>query len=187
MAATIFKVTSGSAKNDRNSCPRSLDAPGHPELQQARRRRLRRRGQVGRFHARRVFSSSQILAKVFDRLSHLAPMGTVIRSAPASETLDFPVENFVAFFRNHRLLQYDRPIWRTAKAQPALGGELTAAFRDQLRLGCAVASIERTLLVATLSAVGVRPQVSCLREQALRGVAPGCCRLLSTRSGRRPP
>jgi hypothetical protein len=57
------------------------------------------------------------------------------------------------------------------KAQPALGGELTAAFRDQLRLGCAVASIERTLLVATLSAVGVRPQVSWLREQALRGVA----------------
>jgi len=59
------------------------------------------------------------------------------------------------------------------RAQPALGGELTAAFRDQLRLGCAVASIERTLLVATLSAVGVRPrqQVSWLREQALRGVA----------------
>jgi len=46
---------------------------------------------------------------------YLAPMGTVIWSAPASETLDFASENFVAFFSNHRLLQYDRPIWRTAK------------------------------------------------------------------------
>jgi hypothetical protein len=98
---------------------------------------------------------------------YLAPMRTVIRSAPASETLDSlpktPLHSSATI-----LLQYDRPIWRTAKGAAS---ELTAAFRDQLRLGCAVASIERTLLVATLSAVGVRPQVSWLREQALRGVA----------------
>jgi hypothetical protein len=29
--------------------------------------------------------------------------------------LDFPAENFVAFFDNHRLLQLDRPAWRTVK------------------------------------------------------------------------
>ena len=29
--------------------------------------------------------------------------------------LDFPAENFVAFFNNYCLLQYDRPIWRTVK------------------------------------------------------------------------
>jgi predicted NAD/FAD-binding protein len=59
--------------------------------------------------------------------------------------LDFPAEKFIAFFNNHRLLQYDRPVWRTVKG----GGrcyveKLTAGFRDRLRLGCAVTSIERT-------------------------------------------
>lgn len=76
---------------------------------------------------------------------YLAPMGAAIWSAPASEILDFPAENFIAFFNNHRLLQYDRPVWRTVK-----GGsrnyvdKLTAAFRDQMRLGCGVTAIERT-------------------------------------------
>src|SRR2546430_2104433 len=76
---------------------------------------------------------------------YLAPMGAAIWSAPANEMLDFPAENFVAFFSNHRLLQYDRPVWRTVKAgSKNYVAKLTAAFRDQLRLGCAVTSIERT-------------------------------------------
>ena len=75
---------------------------------------------------------------------YLAPMGAAIWSSPANEILDFPAENFVAFFANHRLLQYDRPIWRTVK-----GGsrnyvdKLTASFRDRIRAGCAVTAIER--------------------------------------------
>jgi predicted NAD/FAD-binding protein len=76
---------------------------------------------------------------------YLAPMGAAIWSAPAAEMLDFPAENFVAFFRNHRLLQYDRPVWRTVKGGSRRYVEkLTSAFRDQLRLGCAVTAIERT-------------------------------------------
>jgi uncharacterized protein len=76
---------------------------------------------------------------------YLAPMGAAIWSAPASEMLDFPAENFVAFFSNHRLLQYDRPVWRTVKGGSQRYVEkLTAAFRDRIRLGCAVTSIERT-------------------------------------------
>jgi uncharacterized protein len=76
---------------------------------------------------------------------YLAPMGAAIWSAPASEMLDFPAENFVAFFNNHRLLQYDRPIWRTVKGGSQRYVEkLTASFRDQLRLGYAVTKIERT-------------------------------------------
>jgi predicted NAD/FAD-binding protein len=75
---------------------------------------------------------------------YLAPMGAAIWSAPASQMLDFPAENFVAFFSNHRLLQYDRPVWRTVKGGSQRYVEkLTSAFRDQLRLGCAVTSIER--------------------------------------------
>jgi predicted NAD/FAD-binding protein len=76
---------------------------------------------------------------------YLAPMGAAIWSAPASEMLDFPAENFVAFFSNHRLLQYDHPVWRTVKGGSRRYVEkLTSAFRDRLRLGCAVTSIERT-------------------------------------------
>jgi predicted NAD/FAD-binding protein len=76
---------------------------------------------------------------------YLAPMGAAIWSAPSEEMLDFPAENFVAFFNNHRLLQYDRPVWRTVKGGSRRYVEkLTSAFRDQLRLGCAVTSIQRT-------------------------------------------
>jgi predicted NAD/FAD-binding protein len=76
---------------------------------------------------------------------YLAPMGAAIWSAPANEILDFPAENFVAFFSNHRLLQYDRPIWRTVKGGSQVYVEkLMASFRDRLHLGCAVTSIERT-------------------------------------------
>ena len=76
---------------------------------------------------------------------YLAPMGAAIWSAPADEMLDFPAENFVAFFNNHRLLQYDRPVWRTVKGGSRRYVEkMTATFRDQIRLGCAVTSIERT-------------------------------------------
>ena len=76
---------------------------------------------------------------------YLAPMGVAIWSAPANEILDFPAENFIAFFSNHRLLRYDRPVWRTVKGGSQRYVEkLTSAFRDQLRLGCAVTSIERT-------------------------------------------
>ncbi|WP_375413046.1 NAD(P)/FAD-dependent oxidoreductase [uncultured Bradyrhizobium sp.] len=76
---------------------------------------------------------------------YLAPMAAAIWSAPAAQMLNFPAENFVAFFSNHRLLQYDRPIWRTVKGGSRRYVEkLTSAFRDRLRLGCAVTSIQRT-------------------------------------------
>jgi predicted NAD/FAD-binding protein len=76
---------------------------------------------------------------------YLAPMGAAIWSAPADEMLDFPAENFVAFFSNHRLLQYDRPVWRTVKGGSRQYVEkMLTAFGDHLRLGCAVTGIERT-------------------------------------------
>ena len=93
------------------------------------------------------------LAQYFDQrrfaprllTDYLAPMGAAIWSAPAGEMLDFPAENFVAFFNNHRLLQYDRPVWRTVKGGSRRYVEkLMSGFRGQLRLGCAVTSIERT-------------------------------------------
>src|SRR5262249_31487830 len=76
-----------------------------------------------------------------------APVGAAMWRAQSEEMLTFPAENFVAFFSNHRLLQYDRPVWRTVKGGSKNYVEkLTSAFREQLRLGCAVTSIERTPL-----------------------------------------
>lgn len=75
---------------------------------------------------------------------YLAPMGAAIWSAPADRMLDFPAENFVTFFDNHRLLQYGRPVWRTIKGGSGrYVDKLTARFRDRLRLGCAVTAVER--------------------------------------------
>ena len=42
-------------------------------------------------------------------------MGGAIWSTSADDMLSFPAENFVAFFDNHRLLHYGRPVWRTVK------------------------------------------------------------------------
>jgi predicted NAD/FAD-binding protein len=76
---------------------------------------------------------------------YLAPMGASIWSAPSDQMMQFPAENFVAFFNNHRLLQYDRPVWRTVKGGSRRYVEkLVAEFADRLRLGCAVTSIERS-------------------------------------------
>ena len=92
---------------------------------------------LGEYFAQRKFEPRLLT-------DYLAPMGAAIWSAPAGEMLSFPAENFVAFFNNHRLLQYDRPVWRTVRGGSRRYVEkMTAAFRDQLRLGCAVRSIER--------------------------------------------
>lgn len=76
---------------------------------------------------------------------YLAPMGAAIWSTSAEDMLNFPAENFVAFFDNHRLLHYGRPVWRTVKGgSQSYVKKLTARFKDSVRLGCAVTSIRRT-------------------------------------------
>ena len=111
-------------------------------FQRAERRRLRGR-QARRADARRIFPSKPFCAAAPDRLSRADGRCDLV-GAGLTEMLDFPAENFVAFFYNHRLLQYDRPVWRTVKGGSRRYVEkLTAAFRDRVRLGCAVTSIER--------------------------------------------
>jgi predicted NAD/FAD-binding protein len=71
-------------------------------------------------------------------------MGAAIWSASAGEMLDFPAENSSPF-ANHRLLQYDRPLWRIVKSGSRRYVEKpTADFRDHIKLGCAVTALERT-------------------------------------------
>lgn len=44
---------------------------------------------------------------------YLVPMGAAIWSTPDADLLDFPAASFVRFFRNHRLIDAERPQWRT--------------------------------------------------------------------------
>lgn len=53
------------------------------------------------------------------RDDYLIPMGAAIWSMSAQSMLAFPAESFIAFFRNHHLLQWNRPEWRTVKAVAA--------------------------------------------------------------------
>jgi uncharacterized protein len=60
---------------------------------------------------------------------YLVPMGAAIWSTPAEHMLDFPAENFVIFFENHKLLHWDRPVWRTVT-----GG--SRRYVETLTAGC---------------------------------------------------
>lgn len=100
------------------------------------------KGRLAGFTLGEYFAQNRFAPRLLT--DYLAPMGAAIWSAPANEMLNFPAENFVAFFDNHRLLQYDRPIWRTvAGGSQRYVEKLTATFGKQLRLGCGVTSIER--------------------------------------------
>lgn len=46
---------------------------------------------------------------------YLVPMAAAIWSTPRVQMLDFPAETFVTFFENHRLIDFERPVWRTVK------------------------------------------------------------------------
>ena len=76
---------------------------------------------------------------------YLVPMGAAIWSMPVDRMMDFPADNFIAFFDNHRLLHDERPTWRTVTGGSRNYVEkLIAPFRDRVRLGAAVVSIERS-------------------------------------------
>ncbi len=75
---------------------------------------------------------------------YIVPMGAAIWSTPAERMLDFPAENFVAFFENHKLLHWERPVWRTVTGGSRRYVEkLTGPIRDRYRLGSPVVAIAR--------------------------------------------
>jgi predicted NAD/FAD-binding protein len=89
------------------------------------------------------FSSLRLAPRLLT--DYLTPMGAAIWSTPADQVLQFPAKNFVAFFNNHRLLQIDRPAWRTVTGGSRRYVEkLTSGLKDCFRLGCAVTAIRRT-------------------------------------------
>jgi uncharacterized protein len=82
---------------------------------------------------------------------YIVPMGAAIWSTPVEHMLDFPAENFVSFFENHKLLHWDRPVWRTVSGgSREYVAKLTAPFRDRIRTGDPVISVTRDAFGATL-------------------------------------
>lgn len=78
------------------------------------------------------------------RDDYLIPMGAAIWSMSPAAMLNFPAESFVAFFRNHHLLQWERPVWRTVAGGSRRYVEaMQGPFRDRLRLGCPVSRVLR--------------------------------------------
>ena len=76
---------------------------------------------------------------------YLAPMGAAIWSAPAERDDGFPGRKFRRLFSNHRLLQYDRPVWRTVKGGSRSYVEKLTAPSATRSGWLRVTSIERTL------------------------------------------
>ncbi|MFC7052800.1 NAD(P)/FAD-dependent oxidoreductase [Hansschlegelia quercus] len=78
------------------------------------------------------------------RDDYLMPIASAIWSTPAMHVLDFPAESFVSFFANHKLIDPDRPLWRTVKGgSRAYVEKLAKSYEKGLRIGTRVAAIRR--------------------------------------------
>ena len=112
------------------------------------------------------------MSKVFIQ-RYLLPMGAAIWSTPADEIMDFPARSFLQFFYNHRLINRDRPQWRTVS-----GGsreyvqKITQKFADKLHLNAEVGEVRRTQDGVILSVNGESHRFdevifACHTDQAL--------------------
>lgn len=78
------------------------------------------------------------------RDDYLVPMGAAIWSMSLASMLQFPAQSFVAFFENHHLLQWNRPVWRTVTGgSRCYVKRMTSFYRDHIRTGAAVVSVRR--------------------------------------------
>jgi predicted NAD/FAD-binding protein len=74
---------------------------------------------------------------------YLLPMGAAIWSTPSDKMLQFPAKSFLQFFDNHRLIDKNRPEWRTVTGGSRNYVEkLLEDFSGTLKLGCAVTHVE---------------------------------------------
>ena len=81
----------------------------------------------------------------FFRRNYLISMASAIWSANFEESLNFPAEFFVRFFKNHGLLQVkNRPQWRVLKGgSQSYLSPLCKPFADNISTSCEVVSIRR--------------------------------------------
>jgi len=75
---------------------------------------------------------------------YIVPMGAAIWSMTPRDTLDFPARSFFAFFENHKLLQRDRPKWRTVTGGSRRYVEACEKkIGNRLKLDCGIRSVRR--------------------------------------------
>ena len=76
---------------------------------------------------------------------YIVPMGAAIWSMSLAQMLDFPLEFFVRFFKNHGLLSVsERPQWFVVEGGSSAYVEpLTRNFRERIRLDCPVYKVVR--------------------------------------------
>ncbi len=75
---------------------------------------------------------------------YIVPMGAAIWSTAAARMLDFPAESLVTFFENHRLLMWNRPVWRTVTSgSRRYVSALTRPLLGRARLGTQVTRVLR--------------------------------------------
>ena len=105
---------------------------------------------------------------------YIVPMGAAIWSMSLADMLQFPLQFFVRFFKNHGLLSVsDRPQWRVISGgSRSYVAPLSAGFAEHIRLNCPVQRVERDAEGVTLhSAAGVerfdKVAFACHSDQAL--------------------
>lgn len=78
---------------------------------------------------------------------YIVPMGSAIWSMSLADMLNFPLQFFVRFFRNHGLLSVtDRPQWRVVcGGSRSYLAPLTAPFAERIRLHSPVHWVERDI------------------------------------------
>jgi uncharacterized protein len=88
------------------------------------------------------------------REEYLVPMGAAIWSMPPRSLVEFPADSFIAFFDNHRLLHWNRPVWRTVTGgSRAYVKVISAPLRMRSAKGAGVVSIKRHDLGVTITDV----------------------------------
>ncbi len=95
-------------------------------------------GSLGEYLARYRFSQRL-------KQDYLIPMGAAIWSTSASAMMDFPAHSFIEFFDNHRLLQWQRPQWRTvAGGSRAYVNKIMPFYAHDFRANTPVVNVTRT-------------------------------------------
>lgn len=126
---------------------------------------------IGQYLTRRRYSASF-------RDDYLIPMAAAIWSTPRAEMLEFPAATFISFFENHRLINHERPIWRTVTGgSRGYLDRMLAPLGRRVRTGAQVKAITRDATGTTLSVEGTPPErfdavvVAAHSDQALAMLA----------------
>jgi uncharacterized protein len=105
---------------------------------------------------------------------YLIPMGSAIWSATQGAMLEFPLEFFIRFFKNHGLLNVvNRPQWRVIKGgSQAYIAPLVQSFAHKIKLNSPVVRILRSETGVSLISNGTAEEfdqvvIACHSDQAL--------------------